>query len=60
MNRVKPSIKGVFLLAAGVFLGVSLVFAAEPKGIAWQDYAKATAAAQKANKPVLIDFWRPG
>jgi hypothetical protein len=48
------------LLAGGLFLGSSLAFAGEGKEIAWQDYAKATAEAKKANKPVLIDFWRPG
>ncbi len=49
------------LLAAVVLYGSSLVFAGDkPKGIAWQDYARATAAAKKANQPVLVDFWRPG
>jgi len=47
------------LLAAGILYGSSLTFAADPKGIAWQDYAQATAEAKKAHQPVLIDFWRP-
>jgi len=48
------------LLATGVLYGSSLTFAGDNKGIAWQDYAPATAAAKKANQPVLVDFWRPG
>lgn len=48
------------LLAAVVLYGSSLTFADDHKGIAWQDYTQATAAAKKANKPVLVDFWRPG
>ena len=48
------------LLAAGILCGSSLVLASEHKGIDWKDYTPATAAAKKANKPVLVDFWRPG
>lgn len=61
MNGARRYIARVFFLGAGVLFGLSLVFADEKsKEIAWQDYAKATTAAKKANKPVLIDFWRPG
>ena len=49
-----------WLVAAGVLFGSSLTFAGDHKGIAWQDYTKATAAAKRAQKPVLVDFWRPG
>jgi hypothetical protein len=50
---------GVFIAA---LLGTApLAFAGEKSGeIAWQDYSKAVAAAKKASRPVLIDFWRPG
>jgi len=54
---MKPAI--VFIVA--FLCGAPLAFAGEKSTeIAWQDYAKATAEAKKANKPVLIDFWRPG
>ena len=54
---MKPAV--IFIV---VFLcGAPSAFGDEKsKEIAWQDYAKATAEAKKANKPVLIDFWRPG
>ena len=49
------------LLVAGVlYWSVPAVADEKSKEIAWQDYAKATAEAKKSNKPVLIDFWRPG
>ena len=58
---MRRQIKGVVFLGTAVLFGLSLGFADEKSnGIAWQDYAKATAEAKKANKPVLIDFWRPG
>jgi len=50
---------GVFV--AALLFGASLVFAGEKATeIAWQDYTAAAATAKKANKPLLIDFWRPG
>jgi hypothetical protein len=49
------------VFAAAILVVAALTLAAEnPTGIAWQDYTQAMAAAKKANKPVLIDFWRPG
>ena len=55
---MKRPIKLAALLAAGILSSAPLTFAEER--IAWQDYSKAVAAAKKANKPVLLDFWRPG
>jgi hypothetical protein len=60
MEGIKRPMKIAVFLAAGFLLGSPLIFAEEGKEIAWQDYAKATAEAKKADKPVLIDFWRPG
>lgn len=49
------------LLVAGVlYFSVPLLADEKSKEIAWQDYTQATTAAKKANKPVLLDFWRPG
>ena len=48
------------LLAGVLYLSVPAVADEKSKEIAWQDYTQAVAAAKKANKPVLIDFWRPG
>ncbi|MCI0405371.1 MAG: thioredoxin family protein [candidate division Zixibacteria bacterium] len=53
--------KLAIVFAAAFLCGASLAFAGEKsKDIAWQDYTEAVAAAKKSNKPVLLDFWRPG
>jgi hypothetical protein len=61
MKKIGRLTKMNTLLLAGVlYLSVPAVADEKSKEIAWQDYTQATAAAKKANKPVLIDFWRPG
>ncbi|HXF49983.1 MAG TPA: hypothetical protein VNL73_11245 [Verrucomicrobiae bacterium] len=61
MKKIGRLTKLNTLLVAGIlYFSAPLIADEKSKEIAWQDYAKATAEAKKANKPVLIDFWRPG